>query len=873
MPTHAEELEARIDRFARRLRGMELELEELRREVRPMKAEAAPEPELLATTPPLRSPELPEPLPWPRDFEWRPKVTLSDLLGARTLAWTGGVVTLLGIVLLFALAVNRGWIGPVERVGIGALASALVFAAGFWLRHRFGETYSSLAAVGAGIAGGYATLLAAASLYHLVPDPAALAIAAGIAGVGVATSLLWTEEIIAALGLVGAILVPVPVSFQDGPTVLGTSFAALVLAAAAIVAVARRWNALLVAGTVASAPQVAALVWQANDGDKAVLAVGAAVAAVYLAAGIAEQLRAAKERLTPLPVGLIGLSASLAGATSAALLAGLAEGFALLALAGVYGGLAAALFGRRDLSALLAAVSLSLSAVALADLLSGQALATAWAAEAAVLAWLGKQVGERRYQLGAIAFLGLAVGHVFAFDAPGGDLFTDVAHPAHGVPSVGAAAAAAAVLAYFERRVRAAALLLSGLLAVYAASLGLVAALGFASGHVAVSALWALAGTAVLYGGTRRRQLLVEQGAAIWLTLTFVKAFVYDPAKLDTPRTAYSWLCVGALVLAAGLIHQLVRRRRDLGAGAYFAVAGSAVMLGPAVAMLIERRVPEGLALLGLGAAYGVIAVALFDRQRSLSLLPATAGLVVAGVGSAELLSDTWLVLAWAVAAAALAWLADRTGERRLQLGSLAFLALTIGHVLTLDAPPRDLFVAGRHPGSGAVGAALAALATAPFVRYARENVFGGEPPQDPWPRAAYDLDAFVRRLAPWVAAGLAVFSGSLGILEAAEAVGGGSVHLNFQHGHTAVSAFWGGLGLAALYFGLTRRSRNVRLTGFAMFGISLVKLFLYDLSSLSSVTRALSFLAVGALLLLGGFFYQRLSVEFEERQAARPLA
>jgi uncharacterized membrane protein len=46
---------------------------------------------------------------------------------------------------------------------------------------------------------------------------------------------------------------------------------------------------------------------------------------------------------------------------------------------------------------------------------------------------------------------------------------------------------------------------------------------------------------------------------------------------------------------------------------------------------------------------------------------------------------------------------------------------------------------------------------------------------------------------------------------------------------------------------------------GFALFAVSLAKLFLFDLPSLSPVTRALSFLAVGAVLLLGGFFYQRL--------------
>ena len=57
------------------------------------------------------------------------------------------------------------------------------------------------------------------------------------------------------------------------------------------------------------------------------------------------------------------------------------------------------------------------------------------------------------------------------------------------------------------------------------------------------------------------------------------------------------------------------------------------------------------------------------------------------------------------------------------------------------------------------------------------------------------------------------------------------------------------------------RRSRVAfQIGGFALFGVSLGKLFLYDLAWLSSLARALSFLAVGALLLLAGFFYQRLA-------------
>ena len=103
-------------------------------------------------------------------------------------------MTVLGIVFFFVLAANRGWIGPEPRLGFGAAASVGVFAAGFWLRRRFGTTHAALAAVGAGIAGAYATLLAATALYGFVPALAALALAAGIAAVATVVALSWREE-------------------------------------------------------------------------------------------------------------------------------------------------------------------------------------------------------------------------------------------------------------------------------------------------------------------------------------------------------------------------------------------------------------------------------------------------------------------------------------------------------------------------------------------------------------------------------------------------------------------------------------------------------------------------------------------------------
>jgi uncharacterized membrane protein len=109
----------------------------------------------------------------------------------------------------------------------------------------------------------------------------------------------------------------------------------------------------------------------------------------------------------------------------------------------------------------------------------------------------------------------------------------------------------------------------------------------------------------------------------------------------------------------------------------------------------------------------------------------------------------------------------------------------------------------------------------------------------------------------------LAVYAASLAVLGAFQ-LSDATVATAFQRGHTAVSAMWGLIGLALLYAGLRRRGRSLRLAGFALLGVSLAKIFLYDLSALSSVARALSFLAVGAVFLLGAFFYQRLGARPE---------
>lgn len=892
-PAPRADFTARLDDFSRRLAGLESELRDLRRLAEGSAEISEPAPPPAAPARPLPPAAPPSPAPprpaAPSSPAWNERLrastlnrelALDDVFGAKALAWAGGVVTLLGIVFFFVLAVNRGWIGPAARVSLGAAASALAFGVGYWLQRRYGAVYSAFAAAGAGIAGGYATLLAATALYDLVPRGAALLIAAGIAAVAVASALAWSSEFIAGLGLVGAMLAPAAIALQDREwSAIGTAFAAVMFAGAAAVGVYRRWHVLLGIGLAATLPQAAGLVEAASATDWGVVAVAAVFWLLYLATGIFLQLRDDRGVLASLPATFVLLGALLAGFASVQLFDGAEEGWVLLAVAAVEAAAAAALFPRsssRDLSAFLGAVALGLAAVAFALILSGPALTVAWAAEAAVLSWLARRADDDRYQVASLAYLAAAAVHGLFWEAPVRHLYRAVEEPADGVVAVIAAAAAAAIFAWYARPWSAdrtyggvlapVAPLLSAFRrshrlwrsiggwaaafgGLYAGSLGLLQLAqwsgdgvrpAFDWGHVGVIGLWGIAALAALGLSRRLRSLEIRLGGLIWLgVLLFQAAFFASTLRGDA--RGYAFVAAGAALVLGALFDRLTAPE----APAFPFVAGFALAsIGLAVAAAVDLADGDrqNYALLGVAALYGALAVAV-HRDNDLRTTLWAPALLVGAWAAADLVSDTWLVLVWALTAIALAYLARRFVDDRLSLGSLIFALLAVGHALGIEAPPKDFFDANPHPENGVPALVLAAAASVAWSYLA-----GG---RREWRLTGYGSAAL-----------LGIYTGSLSILGLAEVLGDASVATDFQRGHSGVSAFWGTIGLAALYVGLRRGERWLRLAGFALFGLALAKLFLYDLTFLSSITRAASFLAVGAVLLFGGFLIQRLSAQ-----------
>jgi uncharacterized membrane protein len=58
--------------------------------------------------------------------------------------------------------------------------------------------------------------------------------------------------------------------------------------------------------------------------------------------------------------------------------------------------------------------------------------------------------------------------------------------------------------------------------------------------------------------------------------------------------------------------------------------------------------------------------------------------------------------------------------------------------------------------------------------------------------------------------------------------------------------------------FGIWKKVRAIRIAAFVLFGMSILKIFIYDLSFLEMLYRIFSFIALGIVLLAVSYAYQR---------------
>jgi len=165
-------------------------------------------------------------------------------------------------------------------------------------------------------------------------------------------------------------------------------------------------------------------------------------------------------------------------------------------------------------------------------------------------------------------------------------------------------------------------------------------------------------------------------------------------------------------------------------------------------------------------------------------------------------------------------------------------------HATTFEAPPRALVYGVRD--LAAAAAALVAVA-AGSLRMVQLRV----------------VESRQRMLVAGSAALTLLYAASVAIVSAfhSDAAAGQSVLAlaPAQQGQMLMSSLWGVVGLAALVVGLRRDWRAVRLAALGLLVATIGKVFLFDLAALTSVYRVASFVALGMLLLVAAFTWQRM--------------
>jgi hypothetical protein len=78
------------------------------------------------------------------------------------------------------------------------------------------------------------------------------------------------------------------------------------------------------------------------------------------------------------------------------------------------------------------------------------------------------------------------------------------------------------------------------------------------------------------------------------------------------------------------------------------------------------------------------------------------------------------------------------------------------------------------------------------------------------------------------------------------------------QAGPIGMSILWGMFALILIVIGLWKKRKHLRIGAIALLGITLGKLFFYDISGYSSLSRTIVFLALGLFLLIISFLYTK---------------
>ena len=775
------------------------------------------------------------------------KPTLETALGTRWAVWIGGLALALGAIFLVRFSIEAGWFGPAARVTLAGLFGLVLLAAGEAVRrYDFrlpvpGATGAYIPAIltAAGAFTLFATVYSAHALYGFVGQGAAFALL-GVIGVATMVLALLHGQALAGIGLAGSFATPLLVASEAPNAWSLFGYLAVVLAASVAVARLRTWRLLASAAFLANGLWTLLCLVVMPVELNEMLFVSAVTLAVLALLWTRSQQPASRVFPASVPAFFLGVNAFvlmtdpgfqaaggiwsgtgllvvmlavaawrgealplLVGAAVAAVLC-----YARVAFVGTF---SLTFFGEpvdiEGLSALpeVAALRLPGAVLAIAFLAFGFWRARALVARGPATAafWTA---GAAIVPLAAAAGCWLALGNPdidFAYAAP--TLLVAVLLAAGGEavarsenPSLTGGAAVTFALA--------------------GAGAGLGIALHMGAGPAATTILVALAS-------------LIPAFATRWRSYPVLGWLSVAAAVVVLLRAAVDPTVVGAAALGRTPILNMLLPAYGIPALAFAACAWQ-------LARTTGGR--PRLAMEALAALFALLTAAMLTRHAM------QGGIIDGGLPTlAEQSIYTLIALGFAAVLISIDLRSPSSVMRwgSIGIGVLSVVAIVLQHFLLLNP-----LLTNEGTGSIAVfnllflGYLLPALAAGGLAWYAR-----GRRPR--W---------YVLMLA-LTAAALAFAYATLSVrrLFKGEYIGWWSGLGQLET--YAYSALWLLLGVGLLVAGVRSRSYALRAASGALIAIAVAKVFLFDMSNLEGVLRALSFIGLGAVLIGIGLFYQRL--------------
>jgi uncharacterized membrane protein len=749
---------------------------------------------------------------------------LEERLAGRALGIVGGIALILGAIFFLSLAFSRGWIGPELRVLIGLVAGAATVAGGAaFLERRNGLLGNVLTPVGLAIIS--ISLVGATRLYHLVPVEVALLGALLSAAAVAVVAVRNDSQLVAAFGLVSVLVAPPLLGASADSTTL--AFIGIVLVGTTSIALWRSWPWLPPVAFLLTVPQAASWVTSDPPVAMALIGVGAYWALNLVAAG-GEEFRRHRDDLSPsASTLLLGDAAFLVWAGFTVLAGDLVgyRGLFLVAVATAHlavGGRFVARHGDRDLFGLLTlGTGIAALTMAMPIQLGAPAVPVAWTAEAVALAWVAVRRGHP-YSMAASGILyalaALAVITLYPF---GGSAPTDV-------PFLDARGGA---LAFFlggialgvwivrDRSIRSALASLGVSIALYA-SMAVLHGLAFIT---FVSVLMAVA--AMAYRVLPR----LPSHPIDW----HLDGLIPPRMRDDAWRSLVDPL-LPAMVAALGTIAAVHLATVELP----ISTINDAAL--PVIPFTDEGSIAAGILIAGVLASGWILGGAL---ERGVSML--AAGAIVAYVAPFQVAPWAVAVL-WAAlgVGALLAVARNRVVAQAFEIAAAVAVGMA-GVVAIVDvAPPSRLVV-----GPAATPPLMIIESVASIAAVALGTLALARSRPDP-----------MRRWLGYTASALGVYLLSVVAIDIVGLRIGGSTPLEEleTQGQVVLSVLWAILGLGGLVYGIRSSSRDARLGGLALLGVATVKVFLFDLAALDVAYRVISFIALGILLLVSAWLWQR---------------